>query len=210
MKRDDLAKKFRSLPYFSEAMLFAKNSKLPSLRNQLSKWVKSGKLWRLKKGLYTLPPDERKTGLSSKLASNIILSPSYLSLEYMLSQYELIPERINEVTAITTHKTSKFSNPLGIFNYRHIKEDAFTGFINSNDEFGYPVITATPEKSLLDKIYLDAKAEVTADYLENDLRLQNTEILNKRLLKEYSKAFKSKKMNNCVKTINSYIKQEYL
>ncbi|MBF0107228.1 MAG: type IV toxin-antitoxin system AbiEi family antitoxin domain-containing protein, partial [Deltaproteobacteria bacterium] len=61
--------------------------------NQLNRWVKSGQLVRLKRGLYTLPLQYQKQKFSNPWLANTLYSPSYLSLEYVLSMHDLIPER---------------------------------------------------------------------------------------------------------------------
>ena len=210
MKWNDIIFKARDYPFFTEALFVRDKHILPAFRNQLTLWVKAGKLIRLRKGLYTVPDSERKAGLSLRLASNTLLSPSYISLEYVLSAYGLIPERVKEITAVTSHKTSRFVNPLGTFSYRHIKRTAFAGFKSQKDEFSFPVLVATPEKALLDKIYLDSIGKITGEILTEDLRLQNTGILKTSVLKKLARLFKSAKMEYAARIIITYMQKGLL
>lgn len=88
-----------------------------------------------------------------------IYSPSYVSLEYALSIYGLIPERVVDVTSVTTKKPIEFKNKLGVFIYQHIKENCFTGFIEKEDENGLVYFIATPEKAVADFLYCGGVAE---------------------------------------------------
>lgn len=208
MKWEEFSAAVQQLPYFNESVLDPEKQRRAVLRNQFSGWVKNGRLWRLRKGLYTLPVTERRVGLSLRLASNAIYSPSYLSLEYMLSFYGLIPEGVTAVTAVTTLKTANFKNRLAVFSYRHLKRRVFSGFIAKLDEFGFPVLLASPEKALLDKLYLDAKTEVSENYLQNNLRLQNTQLLQTKRLKQLVTLFASAKLERTVKIILRLKKME--
>jgi hypothetical protein len=64
-------------------------------------------------------------------------------------------------------------------------------------------LVATPEKALLDLIYLQAGGSLTA-YL-NELRLQNTEQLDLVLLEKQSEKFGTPKMLNATKEISRII-----
>jgi predicted transcriptional regulator of viral defense system len=136
------------------------------------------------------------------LASNVLYAPSYVSLEYVLSLYGLIPEKVAQVTAVTTRKTARFSNPIGSFSFRHVKRDLFFGYTDQKDENGAAVLVATPEKALLDKIYLDAPARLTREYLAEGLRLQNEEVLQIRRMRTYARRFRSDKIDEAVRLLS--------
>ena len=104
-----------------------------ALRNQLTRWQKKGLLISLRKGIYILNPDDRKIETSQTVIANILYQPSYISLEYALNFYGLIPESVNDVTSVSTRKTTVFNNKLGTFRYQHIKPQAFRGFKRSGE-----------------------------------------------------------------------------
>lgn len=161
---------------------------------QLHRWVKAGRIIRLKKGLYTLPEDRRKMTFSLSWLANTLYSPSYLSLEFVLSRYDLIPDRVASITSVTRLKTKKFDNNLSRFVYQHVKEGLFVGFAPVKDEFQRQVLMATPEKALLDWLYLKKDWEPSTDHFEFNLRLQQLDQLQKKRLKAYVKLYPSKKM----------------
>src|SRR5688572_9123494 len=64
---------------------------------------KSGILQPLKKGLYIAGPSLNTNRLPEPLLiANHILGPSYVSADTALSYYGLIPERVYEITSMTT------------------------------------------------------------------------------------------------------------
>lgn len=201
MKYDEFVSKVRSYAVFGEDVLstlgFAKAAK----RLQLNRWNGAGRVIRLKRGLYTLPEERRGVPLSVRWLANTLYSPSYLSLEYMLSWYDMIPERVGVVTSITALKTAAFQNTLGRFVYRNLKKDLFFGFEEVKDEFGSNVLVATPEKAILDYIYLYSGWKSEHSFLEKNIRLQQLDQLNKKRLKEFAKRFSSLKMDQAVKLL---------
>lgn len=198
MKYDQFIEKTGHYPFFGQEVLSALEGSRASQNLQLNRWAKVGKVIRLKRGIYTLPKRYRSAELSPRWLANTLYSPSYLSLEYMLSWYDMIPERVAAITSITTLKTATFTNPLGRFVYRNLKKELFFGFEEIKDEFQYPVLMATPEKALLDYIYLSPSWQSTREFLEKNIRLQQLKQLKKTRLKEFSKRFSSKKIDRAV------------
>lgn len=190
----DFVKKVKDLGVFGDEMASLFPGKKTYWRLVLSRWTKKGKILRLKRGLYTLPEEVRKTSFSLRWLANTLYSPSYVSLEYVLSWYDLIPERVGAVTSVTLNKTKTFINVMGRFSYRHLKKELFFGFQTMPDEFKKEVMMAFPEKALLDSIYLNDRWEPSLSFLEKNMRLQGLENLQKKRLKEFGKRFGSKKM----------------
>jgi hypothetical protein len=55
----------------------------------------------------------------------VVYAPSYLSLEYVLFENNILTENVYNFTLITTKKTTRFINDFGNFNYKSIKENFF-------------------------------------------------------------------------------------
>jgi len=72
-------------------------------------------LIKLKRGLYVLNKHDRKINPSLKLLANQFYFPSYVSMEYARNFYGLIPERVYQITSVSTRKTARFKNDLGEF-----------------------------------------------------------------------------------------------
>lgn len=85
-----------------------------------------------------------------------------------------------------------FSTSEGTFVYRHIKKDFFKGYMSIVESNNQSVYVALPEKSLLDLIYLTPGGD-RLEYLQ-ELRLQNTEKLNKEKLLELAEESGSQKL----------------
>ncbi|MFO7721993.1 MAG: hypothetical protein R6V49_02110 [Bacteroidales bacterium] len=163
-------------------------------RNNLSRWVNKGLLIRLKQGFYTFPEYLEKSGYAFFFA-NRIYNPSYISLHSALAFYGLIPELVAQVTSVTTLKTASFENSAGFFSYKSIRENLMFGYEMRTLTDERPVRFASPEKALLDLLYLypfyDTSEEMEALRLDDSF-LQTD--LNKELIRDYCKAFKSKAM----------------
>lgn len=110
-----------------------------------------------------------------------------MSTEYALGFYDLIPEKVEDVTSITTKKTAKFTNAFGTFLYQHVKTDLFFGFTQIEDENGFPVLIAEPEKAMLDFIYLNLQdfKDKGKDIFSLSYRLQNLDTLKKEKTNEF-------------------------
>lgn len=140
------------------------------VRVQLSRWVASERLIRLRRGLYALAEPWRKVVPHPCLLANRLMSGSYVSLQSALAHHGLIPEHVPLTTSVTTRHTASYSTPLGGFLYRHIRPDLFWGFerqVLTSTQEGY---VALPEKALLDLVHL-APGGATPAYLQ-ELRLQ--------------------------------------
>ncbi len=161
-----------------------------SLRSNINKWVRKGYLYRLKNNLYALNENDRKTGLSAMFIANNLYTSSYVSLEYAMFHYGLIPETAYEVTSVSTAKTVVFKNRFGSFSYSTVKKPLYFGFKILKDGNDMPVVAAEPEKAILDFIYLrycrrKKDGENIKKFIKSN-RVQNLGSLNRRKYLEYS------------------------
>jgi len=103
---------------------------------------------RLKNGLYALktdlPPEEE--------IANRLYRPSYLSFEYALAAYNILPEMPYSITSATTKPTRAFAVGERTFSYSTIKREAFAGYAPTQ-RVGRIVLIAEPEKALVDYFY---------------------------------------------------------
>lgn len=203
MKFNILRKKLKKYPYVTKAFFCSQGGSRKTLENQLVSWIKNGEIIRLRRGLYTLPDGERGCGLSKPLIANVLYYPSYVSLEYALGFWGMIPEAVYAVTSVTPKKTQEFLNSLGEFVYKNIKKDLFFGFVSMKDEFGSEVLFATPEKALLDFFYLNTPANLkkTKSYFEESLRLQNIDQLNFEKMSTMVDRMKSAKISRIFESL---------
>ena len=116
----------------------------------IRRMVSKGTLIPVRHGLYETDPD-----VPGQCLAMLVYGPSYLSFEYALSYYGLIPEATVRYTSASfrKHKTKEFHTPFGVYSYRDIPESAYPWEINLLSEKGYPFAIAGPEKALCDKLY---------------------------------------------------------
>lgn len=119
-----------------------------AVRFSLHRYAKKGVLIRLKKGLYAL---RAKIPGEFEIANRLYI-PSYVSLEYALSFYKLIPETLYTVTSITTKATREFTVSNIAYQYNKIKNELFFGYEPVRKD-NVTVLIATPEKAFLDFMY---------------------------------------------------------
>ena len=122
-------------------------------RDKITQWLNKGVIVRIKKGLYVFGDGLRRKPYSRELLANLIYGPSYLSLEWALQHYGLIPERVEALTSVTTGRSRKFRTPAGLFVYRQIPLQAFRTGMTRVEIDGVPAfLVATREKAIADKI----------------------------------------------------------
>lgn len=210
MKYLEFKNAVREFPLISSTHIFHICKETKTLKVQLSQWQKKGFIIKLKRGLYILNENDRKIEPSRIFLANALYSPSYVSTTYAFGYYDLIPERVEDVTSITTKKTAKFTNHFGTFIYQHLKTNLFFGFKEIKDENGFPVHIAEPEKAMLDFIYLnlqDFKGK-KKDIFSLSYRFQNLNILKKKKLMDFARRYENKALIEVVKNLLSFIKLE--
>jgi len=171
-------------------------------RDRISGLLADGSLVRLRKGLYVFGEHYRRAPLSREHLANLIYGPSYVSLDYALSRYGLIPERVENVTSVTTGEKRRFSTPLGVFTYQPLPPRRYAPGIQWAGEGDAHYLMASPEKALVDKVWTDkrfspANLKDFDAYLFEDLRLDEEQVvaLNREQLGVICGAFASRKIN---------------
>lgn len=205
MEFDSLLKLVGDDPVFESSLLLAGNINPQIVRLQLTRWVNSGRIYQLRRGLYSIAPPYQKNNPHPFLVANHLQKASYVSLQSALAYYGLIPEVVNITTSVSTGRPERLETPLGTYEFRHVKTEFFFGY-QMVELGGQSAFVATPEKALLDLIYLQPGGDSIA-YL-NELRLQNTEKLDKDLLLKQSLRFNTPKLQNAVKGILQLISDE--
>jgi predicted transcriptional regulator of viral defense system len=163
-------------PVFETGLLLAGDVDPNDVRRQLSRWVKAGRLYQLRRGLYALAPPFQKVKPHPFVVANRMMRGSYVSLQSALAYYGLIPEVVPVVTSVTTGRPRRWETPLGTYEFRHIKTELFFGYHLIEVSPGQRAFVAAPEKALLDLAYLHPGGGSPA-YLQ-ELRLQNLEHLD--------------------------------
>lgn len=147
----------------------------------------------LKRGLY-----ETNKEVDPSLLAAYIHNSSYLSFEYALAYYGLIPEKVfNYTSAITGEKHNyTYSNVFALFIYQNIPMTVFAYEIIYKKIGDYSFLIASPEKAICDTLY--AKKPVGSvkelkSLLFDSLRIEEEDFkeLNFNTLIELSELYKS-------------------
>lgn len=142
--------------------------------NKISRDIRDGKLFKIVTGLYETNPDT-----PGYLLAGSIYGPSYISFEYALFYYGLIPEKVSVITCATLNKKKKkkFDTPFGLFTYRDVPALAYPEEVMLMTEGDYTYQIASREKALCDKLY-------TLKPLNNYRNLERMLFLDLRIDKE--------------------------
>lgn len=115
----------------------------------LETYTKHGLFVRFKRGLYGLKtnlPDEQSL-------ANRLYEPSYISFEYALAFYNVIPEAVYTVTSATTKPTRTFTVLGKTYIYHTVKRTAYAGYLPHRLR-DTTVLIAEKEKAIVDYLYL--------------------------------------------------------
>jgi len=170
-------------------------------RDKLTSILEAHQLIRVKKGLYVFGEEYRKRPYSLEVLANLIYGPSYISFEYALSYYNLIPEAVQRVTSACSKRIKNFHTPVGEFVYYYISPQKHPSGITlkSIDEHTHFLI-ATKEKALAD--YLARLKPFTSQndlkaYIVEGMRIDTEDLLNFNLAlaEEIASAYNNKNVS---------------
>ena len=170
-------------------------------RSNISRWIKKDYIKKLRKEWYIFTDCLSIPGIQYLIA-NKIYAPSYVSLQSALCFYGIIPESVVEVTSVSARDTKLFEGPLGVCSYSKIKQELFFGYrLMEFDRIG-TIKFATPEKAILDFLYLNTFYNTEKDMLE--LRFDETfmqDELDRDLLFSLLTHFNNKTLENRIRIL---------
>ena len=160
-------------PVFETGLLLAGDVEPANVRRQLSRWTRAGRLYQLRRGLYTPAPPFQKVKPHPYLIANRMVRASYVSCQSALAHCGLIPEYVTLVISLTTARPGRWTMLLGSYQFHHVKAEWLCGHRLIEVSPGQQAFVASPEKALLDLVYLTAGGD-SPDYLR-ELRLHSLE-----------------------------------
>jgi predicted transcriptional regulator of viral defense system len=173
---------------------------------RMYEWQKAGYIKKITRNFYVFA-DKHLNGDEVCFIGNKLREPSYISMEYALSHYSLIPEAVFVFTSITTKHPAAFETAIGNFDYTSIKKPLFFGYILSGQgKAKYKI--AEPEKALLDFLY--SRSDVKSEGDIRELRINRDvfkEIIDTAKLGEYLAVFKSPTLARKVSLLLRYIQK---
>ena len=171
-------------------------------RDRITDLLKRKEIIRVKKGIYVFGEKYARRPFSKEILANMIYGPSYISLDYALRYYGLIPERVEAVTSVTIKRSRRFSTPVGLFIYRAIPTKAYPmgmDHVSLSDSRSF--LIAIPEKALCDKIDQDRGTAIRAqsamrEYLTDNLRIESKDLreLHPEIIADVAEQYRSRKM----------------
>lgn len=120
------------------------------INGKIRREIKDGKYIPIIRGLY-----ETDRTTPGYYLSSYIYGPSYLSFDYALSYYGMIPERVANYTlaSYNKQKTKRYITAFGTYIYRDIPKSAYPFDIFAIEENNYVYYIASREKAICDKLY---------------------------------------------------------
>jgi len=191
MKFSALLQAVEDEPVFDTGILVVGRPPEPGLPAQLSRWCASGRLLRLRRGLFALAPPYRKVIPHPFLVANRLVPGSYVSGLSALAFGHAIPEFVPEVTSVGAGRAHVRRTPIGRYSFRHLAPALRRGYTLRRLGGGQRAFVASPEKALLDLVHLQPGGD-DPDWIDA-LRL-NPEALSPDLLEEAAAATGSPKL----------------
>ena len=185
--------------------LSVKYKEYSNIYQKINNECKKGNLVKIKRGLYT---DDLYN--DKEVIANICYNPSYISFEYALSYYGVIPEIVSTFTSATFGKKNNkiYHMKDSTFDYRSVPDDVFPMGIlimkNSKD-ISYKI--ASKGKALCDLLYSKYPVRSIKDLktlLFEDMRIDENEFLkmNFEFIKEIAPLYHSNSLNVLIKYLN--------
>lgn len=189
-------------PYIDAQNLLALLSAYQRPRDWMQRMVKNGELIRLRNGFYLIA-EKVQHGLDQIIpyeqVANFLYGPSYVSLEWALSFYGMIPERVHTVTSMALGRMKKYHTPIGDFAYYPLRSASYSIGIEQKQSpcsiGGF--LIASREKALVDFVFKTCKGlsqnQLKVEIIESKrLNLEIINELDKELLSEIAKNYRSK------------------
>lgn len=152
-------------------------------RDVVTALLRQDKIIRIRKGLYCFSEFWQKQSVPPEALANLVYGPSSISLDFALSYYGLIPEKVTTITSVTPGRSRVFETPAGRFSFVHIPQQSFSFGLTIEKSGNYQWLIAMPLKALADKVWTDKRFNPSSpasfeSYLFHDLRIDETTIIN--------------------------------
>jgi hypothetical protein len=197
---------------FSETAYIETQNLLPLLcdytnpHDLISRWCKRGDLVRLKNGFFVIAEKIKDKAVPYEQIANLLHGPSYISYEWALSYYGMIPEGVYVVTSTSAIKSTSYTTPLGTFHYSYLSHARYAIGIDQRENASGNFLIGTPEKALADLVHQKSRhlhpKDLIIDLIEarriDEAALKN---LDKRHLAEIAENYRSQTVRNLVNAI---------
>ena len=194
--------KFIETPYIDAQTLLQLLADYKKPRDAILRMVQNGELIRLKNGFYLIKEkitDGTANIIPFEQVANLLYGPSYVSMEWALSFYGMIPERVHTITSMSLGRNKEYHTSVGDFSYFTLSSESYSIGITQKKsaDFVGGFLIASPEKALADTVFKTCK-QLNKEQLKEEL-LESKRIdpvifreLNKSLLEEIAKSYRAK------------------
>lgn len=186
-----------------------KDYKVP--RMKIKSLIDSGKYHYINRGLY-----DDNSDVSPYLLSQYIVSPSYISFEYVLIRNGLMLGDSKTITCAITdkHHYLEYENEYGKYTYHDIPLIAFPYGFKTMAVDGYSCSIASTEKALCDYLYISKplkSKKALINYLFYELYLDRVlfRSLNHKDIMFLCSLYKKKNLYYLSKLMEDYINEKY-
>ena len=195
-----------TLPYFTIDDLRGLGVDEKNLEMVLHRATAKGEIIRLRRGVYTTAVYFNRIRILGcvpdylEFLANVLVQPSYITAEYVLSKYELLTESVTTITSYTTGRPTLITNSLAVFRYRNISTNLLSHF-ETVQKGEFTIKQASKVQAIIDYLYFKKKTltkiseDVVSELRLNLHLLSPVEMQNLRL--EASK-ISSRKLNQIV------------
>jgi predicted transcriptional regulator of viral defense system len=192
---------------FAQTAYIETQNLLPLLREYtnpyefLSRMCKKGILIRLKNGFFVINEKIEQNPVPYEQIANLLYGPSYISYEWALSYYGLIPEGVYVVTSSCAVKPKRYTTPLGTFEYSFLSHARYSMGIDQKQNAAGNFLIATAEKALADLMHKKSKNLTSKDLLVDLVEArrideQALKNLDKTHLAEIAESYRSQTVHN--------------
>lgn len=182
--------------------LIEKYNNLADPKGRISRDVYNGLLFPVCRGFY-----ETNRNTDGVKLSQFIYGPSYLSFDYVLAHYSIIPEAVYKTYTCATlgkKKKKEYKNIFGNYIYRDIPKEVFSYGVRVVENGNYSYQIALPEKALCDKLYTISPVSSLKQFktlLFEDLRIDENELnkMDKNLIYKIAPIYHKNNLDLLVK-----------
>lgn len=172
----------------------------------LSRMCQKGELIRLKNGFFVISEKIKQSPIPYEQIANLLYGPSYISFEWALSYYGMIPEGVYVVTSTSATTSKSYNTPLGTFEYAFLSHSRYAVGIDQQENSAGKFLIATPEKALADLVHRKSKhlagKDLLTDLLEaRRIDVDNLKNLDKKHLSEITECYRSQTVRNLLNVI---------
>jgi hypothetical protein len=188
------------------------NNGYTGINDKINKLKRKGYIETLKRVLYLHISPFVQNPISKEIIANTMLIPSYVSFDYALYYYCLIPESVFDVISATTKRSKSFKTDNGTFSFIHVKKELFSIGLTIESTKNGNFLIATKAKALCDKVYYTKDIQITSkksmiSFLVDDLRIDVDELEDSdmNIFTKYFEISKSKKIKFLIEALEEIV-----